>query len=486
MRGFALPVHSNFIFRASGACILALAITGCATTAPKPELREKIAHATGTSNAITFQVNGEALDVNESADTTLPLAEAIRRTLSHDPQIQAALARVRIAQAEAKQNRLLPNPVLNVALRLPEGGGSPVIGAGLGADLISLLSRPGRTSAADNRLRVASAEAVSQVLDVLSEVRETYVAVQTLDALIAVLQERIGIIDRLLALARSRLKNGFGTPLDVLTFEAQRLELETEVADRELERQGARLALARLIGEPSGAMEWRVASWEPNRPLWSPESSWIALALDNRPEVQVRRFELAARGVELRLTRFAAFDGAAVGADASRDDLDADPGTRGWSVGPTASLPLPLFDWGQARRARARAAVIEVGHQLTAARRRVVQETRQAHAAFVSSLNNLGRVRGQLVPVLERRLAQAEAQFKAGRTDVTGLLLAEQQLRAGRTQLVELQRRNTEALIRLERAVGGPGVAAALERVEPTTSPSATTKAATTATQVAP
>lgn len=474
-----MPVNSSFIFRASGACILALAITGCATTTPKPELREKIARATGTSNAITFQVDGEALDVNESAETTLPLADAIRRTLSHDPEIQAALARVRIAQAEAKQNRLLPNPVLNVALRIPEAGGSTVIEAGLAADLISVLSRPGRTRAADNRLRGASAEAVSRVLDVLSEVREAYVAVQTLDALIAVLQERLGIIDRLLELARSRLKNGFGTPLDVLTFEAQRLELQAEVADRELERREARLSLTRLIGEPSGAMEWRVSSWEPNHPIPSPESNWIALALDNRPEVQTRRYEIAALGAELSLTQFAPFGDGRVGVVSERDD-------GGWSAGPAASLPIPLFDFGQARRDRARAAVVEARHNLTAARRSVVQETRQAYAAFASSLTNLDRVGGQLVPVLERRLAQAEAQFKAGRTDVTGLLLAEQQLRAGRTQLVELQRRNTEALIRLQRAVGGPGVAAALESVEPTTSPSATTKAATTATQVAP
>ncbi len=448
--------------------MITLAITGCATTAPKPETSTAISRATGTSNAITFQVNGEALDVNESPATTLPLAEAVRRTLAHDPEIQAALARVRIAQAEAKQNRLLPNPVLDVAMRFPEGGGSTVIEAGLSADLISILSRRGRTSAADNRLRAASTEAVSEVLDALSEVRETYVAVQTLDALIAVLQERVGIIDRLLELARSRLRNGFGTRLDVLTFETQRLELEAEVADRELERREARLALTRLIGQPSGEMAWRLASWEPNRLISSSESSWIGLALENRPEVQARRYEMAALGAELSLTRFVPFEGTGIGIDAERDDGD-------WTVGPAASLPIPLFDFGQARRARARAAVIEAGHQLTAARRQVVQETRQAHAAFLASLANLERVRSQLVPLLERRLTQAEAQFKSGQTDVTGLLLAEQELRAGRTQLVELQRRNTESLIRLERAVGGPGIAASLENVEPTTSPSTTT-----------
>ena len=460
-----MPDTIRFTLRASVACAIALAMAGCASTTPKPEIAAPVARATGMSDAITFQVKGETLDMNEAAEATLTLSDAVRRTLSHDPAIQAALARVRIAQADAKQDRLLPNPVLNVALRFPEGGGSTVIEAGLAADLISVLTRPGRTTAADNRLRAESAQAVSQVLDVLSEVRQTYVAIQTLDAQLAVLRERMGIVDRLLNLARSRLQTGFGTPLDVLTLEAQRLELEAEVAERELEQRDERLTLTRLIGQPSGEMEWRLEPWEPNRAIASPESSWIALALDNRPEVQARRYEMAALGAELKLTRFAPFDGSEVGVDAERDDGD-------WTIGPAASVPIPLFDLGQARRSRARAAVIEASHNLTAARRQVVQETRQAHAAFTSSLSNLQRVRDQLVPLLERRLAQAEAQFKAGRTDVTGLLLAEQELRAGRTQLVELQRRNTEALIRLQRAVGGPGIAASLESAEPAPGPS--------------
>ena len=64
----------------------------------------------------------------------------------------------------------------------------------------------------------------------------------------------------------------------------------------------------------------------------------------------------------------------------------------------------------QVVRVRAKAAFIEAQHNLTAARRQVVQETRQALAAFVSSEANLNRVRDELVPVLVR----AEAQFRGG------------------------------------------------------------------------
>ena len=448
--------------------LIGLTVAGCASAPPTTDVTGRAAVATGVPDAITFQVRGEPLDVSESSESFLSIPDAVRRTLAHDPRIQAALARVRSAQAEAKQARLLPNPILSVALRFPEGGGSTVVEAGLAAELVSLLSRPGQISAADNRLRAAAVEALSEVLDVLTEVRQRYAAVQALDAALVVLEERIGIVDRLLELSQSRLRVGEGTRLDVLTLESQRVELDAELADRELERRDERLALARLIGQPSGDIEWRVAPWTPSGQVLLPESRWIELALENRPEVQARRYELAALGSELSITRFAPFEGAGAGIDAERDD-----GT--WSAGPAVSVPVPLFDLGQARRGRAQAAVIEARHELTGARRQVVQETRQAYAAFVASQANLERVRTKLIPLLERRLEQAEAQFRGGQTDVTGLLFAEQDLRAARTRLVELQRRNTESLIQLQRAVGGPGVVPTLE-----TTPDAATQPVTT------
>ena len=99
------------------------------------------------------------------------LDDAVERAMRHDPGLQAALARVRAALAEADQARLLPNPVLSVALRFPEAGaGKPVIEAGLAADLLSVLQQPGRIKAADHRLRAASAEALTTALDLLFEV----------------------------------------------------------------------------------------------------------------------------------------------------------------------------------------------------------------------------------------------------------------------------------------------------------------------------
>jgi outer membrane protein TolC len=118
-------------------------------------------------------------------------------------------------------------------------------------------------------------------------------------------------------------------------------------------------------------------------------------------------------------------------------------------------------------------------HELTQARRAVIEEVRQAHATLLASQGNLDRVRNQLIPLQQRRLDQAEARYRAGQTDITTLFLAEQELRAARAKQVELERRTSESLIRLQRAVGGPGVVVARNLAGPTTAPSPSPSPAT-------
>lgn len=455
-------------------CAAALTAAGCTSTVPSTHFSSAVAHATGAASPIQFRLVGEAVDLDgnvapgttSETATTLTLDDALRRSLSHSPEIQSSLARVAGARADTRQARLLPNPILDLILRFPEGGGTLEVEAGLSMDLISLLSRPGRSRAADNRLRSAASEAVSQVLDGVAEVQQRYVAVQSLDALLGVLEERLTIANRLFQFFQDRLQAGEGTRLDVLTLESQRTELQVEIADRQLERREERLALSRLIGQPSGSADWRVTPWQPARTPAISESGWIALAMDHRPEIQARRYELAALGIELSLTRFSPFYGSGPGVAAERGDGN-------WAIGPAISTPLPLFDFGQARRARARAAVIEARHNLTGAQREVVEEVRRSLAAFASSQDNLRRVRTELVPLAQQRRDQAEAQFRGGETNILALLIAEEALQSSQIRLVELERKNTEALVRLHRAVGGAGVAGDGDAVSPPQAPPA-------------
>src|SRR5204862_31155 len=57
----------------------------------------------------------------------LSLPHAVRLALSHDPRVRAALAKVRVAEAEANQALLLPNPILTLDVRYPFSHGSNTV-----------------------------------------------------------------------------------------------------------------------------------------------------------------------------------------------------------------------------------------------------------------------------------------------------------------------------------------------------------------------
>ena len=440
---------------------------GCATAPPDGGFADGIpAAATGAAESIQFVDALLPIDATDStAVKTLTIADAVRCALKNDPAVQAAIADVRAALADARQTRLLPNPVLSVAVRVPESGGTPVIEAGLAADLVSLLLRPRRIGAADHRLRGAGSDALTAVLDALTAVQEQYANVQALDARISVLEQRKQLVQRLRDLARARLEAGEASRLDLITFDAERVALDVEITQAASLRREQRLVLARLMGQPSAAPDWELTPWTPppsTSPTIPDETKWIRVALEHRPEVQSRRWELAALGDDTALAKAAAFDGAGAGIDAERDDGD-------WSIGPAISTPLPLFDWGQQRGAKADAQRAAARHRLTQTRRQVVEEVRRAVESLAAAQAALDRVQTQLIPLADDRVRQAEAAYKSGAADVTAVLLAEQETQAARLKLIELQQSVSSATYRLHRAVGRPVVAAATAATSPTT-----------------
>jgi outer membrane protein TolC len=444
--------------------VAALLNLGCAPIRqPEAPVRAVAADA-GLADAIEFRDVPDPVDVPSTFGGRLSLPDAVRRALGTSPAVQQALGRVRTAQADAWQTRLLPNPVLTVAFRFPENSGKPVIEAGLAADLIALLQRPGRIEAADDRLRAVSAEVVTAALDVIAEVEEHYTSAAASEASVAILRQRLKLLGQLLDLARARLAAGEGTQLDITTLDAQRVDLETDLAERAQEAADERLILARLVGQPSGGSDWVLDTPVGARaPALPRERALLDAATSRRPEIAALTWQLAALGADVRLARFAPFEGGDVGIASERDEH--------WTVGPAFSTPLPIFDWGQARKAKSVAARVEAGHKLTEQRRRVVEEVRRAYAAVLAASATAERVRTELIPLQQRRRDQAEAAYRTGNADVTVLLLADNDLQTARAKLVDLDRRTALSLSKLRRAVGGAAVADALTPPSPATVP---------------
>lgn len=444
--------HSPLHWHSLASATIAGLAAACVAPLETPDAGADVGRAAGLEHAIEFRVCEGPVDALPATDATLSLVEAVHLAVERDAALQADLARVQIALADARQARLLPNPILEFALRFPNSG-HVEIDTRVSQPLAGILARPRATSAADQRLRGAVAQSVATALDVLANVRASYAAVQALDELLPLIRERRQSFERLIEIAQGRLELGEAARSDVTPLLAERAEVEVLIADLELERREARLTLARQIGEPSSAAEWSVDAWVALPNANQDEASWISTALTRRPEIQARVLELGALGDEAALAALWRWDGAAIGLDEEfrgHDDV---------SRGPSLSIAAPFFDRGRARRDRSNAAVIAARHELADLSRSVVEEVRRALAAFETAQRNLERVRDELLPLQRQRREEVEELLLGGWSDITPLLLAERDLQATQVKLVELEQRATLSQIRLERAAGGPAVA---------------------------
>lgn len=440
-------------FRVSGIALIgATCLLGaCQSPSHESSVVPRIRAVAGSDALIDYRTESAPLDEPVSADV-LPLHLAVRSGLETDPALQAALARVRVAAADSDQARLLPNPVLNFILRW--GPGKPQFEISLAQDFIEAIKMPKRISAADNRLREAAADALTTALDAVAEIQVQYADAQAASELVPLLESRLALLDKLVAVSKDRLDIGEGTRQDLVTLQARRSEIAVDLEVAKLSDRQNRLRLARLIGEPSSQAAWKLDSLAIASPVPASENVWIASALEHRPELQSISWRLAALGDDLSLAKASIWDGASIGVDAQRDDE--------WFTGPSISTPLPIFDTGKARSDRAMAQIVEARHDLTLASRKAVEETRVALRTFSSSTQTLVHFETDLIPLERSRLDLARDAFDLGQIDTTTLYLAEQDLRIAQIREIETRRQVARSLAELQRAAGGPGISAPL------------------------
>lgn len=360
---------------------------------------------------------------------TLTAETATRIALVGNRDLQATFAQVGIATADAVQAATPRNPVLDAAMKLPTEGGGVNLDFGVAFEFIDLLFLPARRRAAEAEAEATRLRVTGEVLALAARARNSFVAVQaaTRDAELAA--EAL-IVAQAEADAATILRDAGNIPAGRLATAVERLAQARLAAS---ESQGRRIAARERLNLVMGVRDdtWRLDDAIPDPPAEDGLDGLERRALEASLDVAAARQDLVALGERNGLARQVIADGE-IGGLAERNE-------RAWEVGPSIAVPLPLFDLGGARSARARAQVQQAEDRHEAAQVRVLSAARAARAELERARADVAASRDEALPAGREALRQATLDYNAMQTGVFDLLDA-------RAAAIDTERRHVAAL----------------------------------------
>ena len=397
---FPKPTRS----RLPAAALLTLILSGCATLsedagfAPVAQTtqarlgKELMWPRSDADRSLVDQRVAELLQQPLSAD------DAVQIALLNNPGLQASFHALGIADAERVQAGRLPNPGFTFG-RLRQGS-STEIDRSLKFNLVRLLMLPTLQQLESRRFEQARGALTLGVLSLAAQTRKAYITALAADQTVRYMRQVQDAAEAGAELARRQAQAGNWNKLQRAREQGFYADAALNLARADQARNAAREQLTRLMGLWGAPAQFHLPDRLPDLPKTAEDQPDIEqTAMAQRLDVQAARAATAQLAQNLGLTRATRFVNVLELGAVRNSFSDASP-QRGYEV----TLELPLFDWGEARVAKAEAVY---GQALARTAQTAIDarsEVRAAYAAYRSSHDIARHYRDEIVP-LQRRIS---------------------------------------------------------------------------------
>lgn len=400
-------------------------------------------------------VLGALLDAVQARSPNLQQAVARRDEVRALAGLNVASPRVQVS-AQVQRTRPVQAAVSTAA--------SPVLTQALGqldasweVDLFARVRQ--QSQALARRAEGAQWELEAVRLSLLVEVAQLYVALRSAEQSRDLALEEEQITARLAAQAGQRQRAGFETPAQQALLAGAAAEARQRRLAQQLELDVLMKGLVAATGLDEPTLRERLTPGQgrlPALPAFAVPAV-PAQALQQRPDLAAAQSQAAAawfeagaaqaaRYPQLQLLGSVSVMGVKLGSE--RDE------TRGWSFGP--SLSLPLLDGGarrsDAEAAQARWRQAEAAWRVTATQ--AVREVEEALLRVTAQAARLDAAQASLASY-EQALKGTEQRWRHGLASATELDEQRRLTLAARSQQLQLQREGLTAWLSLYKAVGG-------------------------------
>lgn len=383
---------------------LAAALAGCANTAVQNNFQEVQGLArqqlgTEVKWLTTDEARRQAqIEADRLLAQPLGLDDAVRIALAYSPSLQAMLYESAAQTAQATQSARLPNPVFEFErmVRNEAGAREVEIGRLLSLSVLDLLLLPSRLRMADYAYQVNRAALAGQVVQAATDARQAWVRAVAAQQALQYAEQVRKAADASAELARRMQAVGNFSKLQRAREQAFSAEAVAQLARARQAAVASREALVRALGlnDPQAAA-LKLPDRLPDLPATPrDEASVLQVGLDQRLDVRLARASLEFTARDQGLARVTGFvNGLEVGL--ARNSETGVPPQKGFVV----ELPLPIFDFGDARRTRAEATYMSALLRTAQLAVTAGSQVREGYGAYRTAYDLARHYRDEIVPL---------------------------------------------------------------------------------------
>ena len=390
--------------RRFGLPAVVILLAGCATADIDKTLAETNSSLPGfTGGKLELGRNAAQRTAREKASEELlsaPLSMdgAVQLALANSPSLQALLAQGWSDMADAAQSGRIANPVFSFErMRL---GSELEFGRLLAFGLMDLITLPRRQAIARNQAAQAQVQLAAGVVDQVSQVRQAWVRAVAARETLAYAQQVNEAAEASAELAKRMQQAGNFTRLQRARQHAFYADAVAQLASAQHATTAAREELVRQLGlTDAQAAKLQLPARLPDLPAAPRAAGEVqAAVVAQRLDLRLARLQLEGAGKAQGLDLIGSlFDvEAGVRHDTVFDNATGDRANRrGWEL----SMRLPLFDWGDARRAAMNAQSLAAANRYDAVARAAGSQLREAYSAYRTAHDLAKHHRDEIVPL---------------------------------------------------------------------------------------
>jgi cobalt-zinc-cadmium efflux system outer membrane protein len=403
-------------------CLLLVGLTGCASVdlrAGFPEVSVVVEERAATK--IVWN-RGNDLD-KEAAEKLRALLQkklaaddAVQIAMLNNRDLQAIYTDLGVAQADLVQAGLFRNPILDAAVLFPLSGVRPDLQLSVVIGFLDALYVPLRKRVAAARFEEAKLRVTGAVLDLAAQVRRAFHEHQANGQMLELRQTIVQALTASWEVSRRLHDAGNITDLDLARDRAAAETSKLVLRSVEIAARQSREHLNDLMGTWAEQTGWEIDGRLPDIPAEPvPVNGLERVALSRSIDLSQARQRIITAGQQLGYDRATALiPETDLGVGAEREE--------GWKLGPVLSVPIPLFDQGQARVGRAVAELRRPQQEYYALAVRVRATARAVRDRMLGAQDRALYYRDILLPLQERIVNEAQLQYNAMQIGIFHLL----------------------------------------------------------------